>query len=151
MISVPVQAICNTILLKSFEENINVTPMKLQKLLYFVYKDYLQRTGNQLFTERFETWQYGPVLSSVYAEFCSFRANRITKLAKNADGSAIFISDDGAPDIMRSINDVWNKYKGMNGIQLSNITHSEGSAWYKAFKNEKAFLDNEDIKGDYVG
>lgn len=128
MISVPVQAICNTILLKSFEENINVTPMKLQKLLYFVYKDYLQRTGNQLFTERFETWQYGPVLSSVYTEFCSFRAGRITKLAKNADGSAIFISDDGAPDIMHSINAVWNKYKGMNGIQLSNITHLEGSA-----------------------
>ncbi len=86
--TVPVQAVCNTILKKSFIQGITVTPMKLQKLLYFVYRDYLQKYDRDLFSESFETWAYGPVLPSVYDEFKSFKASRITKFAKNADGSA---------------------------------------------------------------
>lgn len=148
---VPVQAICNTILLKSFSENISVTPMKLQKLLYFVYREYFQKNNEPLFSEPFETWQYGPVLSSVYNEFSSFHANRITKFAKNADGSSTVISADGAPRIMDAIDTVWDKYKSFNGIELSNITHRPGSAWRKAFDSHSAVLNDKDILEDRVG
>ena len=150
MTTIPVQAVCNTILMKSFEEKITVTQMKLQKLLYFVFKDYLQKTDEALFSEQFETWPYGPVLPSVYNEFSSFGSDRITKLAKNADGSATIVSSEGAPSVMESINLIWSKYKRQNGIQLSNITHRPGSAWYKAHNKNELFLSNDDIKEDHV-
>ena len=87
VLPIPAQAVCNSILQLSFEENIPVSPMKLQKLLYFVYRDYLKETDELLFSERFEAWPSGPVLPSVYSEFKSFCDQPITKFAKNADGS----------------------------------------------------------------
>ena len=36
------QIIANTILMLAFEEKISVTPMKLQRLIYFIYKDFLK-------------------------------------------------------------------------------------------------------------
>ena len=56
----------NSILMRAFIENIDITPMKLQKLIYFTYQMYLKETDIPLFDERFETWKYGPVISSVY-------------------------------------------------------------------------------------
>lgn len=152
-ISVPAQAVCNTILQQAFKDNIPVTPMKLQKLLYFVYRDYLKTTGHELFSEKFEAWPYGPVLPSIYDEFRSFHGNPITKFAKNADGSASIISNtaSGALGIVYSIARVWNTYKDKTGIELSSITHQRGSAWYKATVKHELELNLDDIKEETIG
>lgn len=146
MITVPVQAACNTILYKAFNEGISVTPMKLQKLLYFAHREYLKKTGQPLFNERFEPWPYGPVLPSVYEEFKSFHADPITMFAKNADGSASLLSEKGVPAACQAINTVWLRYKPYSGIELSQMTHREGSAWHKAIEVKSPFLKEEDIK-----
>ena len=49
----------NNILKRGFSENIDITPMKLQKLIYLVYKKYYQDTKKVLFSEPFEVWKYG--------------------------------------------------------------------------------------------
>ena len=67
------QAAANTFLEMAFEEKIDVSPMKLQKLLYFANKRYLKDTGSPLFAESFQSWKYGPVLSSIYYEFRSYQ------------------------------------------------------------------------------
>lgn len=67
------QIIANTILMLAFEEKISVTPMKLHRLIYFIYKDFLKTTETKLFNEKFETWKYGPVLLSIYYEFGGFK------------------------------------------------------------------------------
>jgi uncharacterized phage-associated protein len=59
-----------------------VTSMKLQKLLYFACRDYLKKTGRELIPEKFAVWQYGPVLVSVYNQFQSFGSKPITEYAK---------------------------------------------------------------------
>ena len=69
--------VSNNILKRGFDDDIDITPMKLQKMLYFVYRKYLQETGKSLFNERFETWKYGPVLSSVYYGFKKYGSNSI--------------------------------------------------------------------------
>ena len=51
----------NTILKRARNDGIDITPMKLQKMIYIVYKEYLKQTGRSLFPERFEVWKYGPV------------------------------------------------------------------------------------------
>lgn len=143
-----VQALANSILKKAFREQIPVTPMKLQKLIYFIYRDYLQKCNKPPFTEQFETWQYGPVLPSVYDEFKSFGSNKITKFAKDAQGDVYIVNESTSPALTHSINTVWNKYKAYNGIALSQITHKDGSAWSKAFESGELTLDVKDIMND---
>lgn len=56
--------VANTFLDRAKKEKIDISPMKLQKLIYILYKVYLQKNGFKLFEERFEVWQYGPARQS---------------------------------------------------------------------------------------
>lgn len=145
MIGYSPQEIANTLIKLSLIERIRLTPMKLQKMMYFIYKRYLQIVGEPLFSERFEKWQYGPVLPSIYYEFSSFRKDTITQFARNAKGevSAINMKCFDSP-VVQVINYVWNKYKYFDGIILSRLTHLPDSAWAKA----TTFLNDEDIKNE---
>jgi len=147
MISATILA--NNILRRSFKQKIPVTPMKLQKLLYFIYRDYLQQTGEILFPERFEVWRYGPVISSVYHEFKRYGSRPITDYSKDSAGDAYVVEED---DVLRSIiEDNWERFKAMSGIEMSRLTHLEGSAWAKALDKRQYILDDEDIKNDNTG
>lgn len=146
---VSVQAVCNTVLKKAFEENIPVTPMKLQKIIYFIYRDYLQQTDQKLFNDNFQAWQYGPVVVSVYDEFKSFGSRPITRFAKDAKGKVKVVKST-AKDIMCSIDNIWDKCKNFNGIELSKITHKPGTAWYTAWTNEHDLLSTAEIQNDTV-
>lgn len=139
------QTIANTFLLLGFEENITITPMKMQKLVYFLYKDYLQSTGNSLFTERFEKWKYGPVLPSLYYEFSSFGASPISRFARDAKGCAEIIDLEKPSLLADSVNKVWRQYRHYSAVDLSSLTHRCGSAWSKT---QSYTLNDEDIKNE---
>lgn len=141
----------NSILSRAFLENIDITPMKLQKLIYFTYQMYLKETGIPLFEERFETWKYGPVISSVYTVFKKYGANAIRQYATEPDGKTIFtVNEDASPIFKRVLDFVWSHCKTYDGIYLSSITHRFGSAWNKAAENGHPYLSDEDIKSEVI-
>ena len=80
--------VANNFLRRGKADEIEITPLKLQKLIYFLYKDYLKRTNDMLFSEPFETWTLGPVVPSVYAEFSSYGKNAIQTYAKDSQGNS---------------------------------------------------------------
>lgn len=136
------QIIANTIIRLALIENSELTPMKLQKLMYFTYKRYLQVTGEPLFSERFVKWKYGPVLPSIFYEFSDFKKNPITRFAKDAKGNAIALDMNCLESLaVQAIDYIWHKYKYYDAIILSRITHLKDSAWDKA----DHFLNDEDI------
>ena len=51
--------IANSFLQKSFEEDIPLTVLKLNKLIYLFFRNYLKETENILFSEPFEAWNTG--------------------------------------------------------------------------------------------
>jgi len=138
--------IANTVLSKSFQENKDITPMKLQKMIYFIYKKYLQETNVPLFSERFEAWRYGPVLTSVYDEFKSYGSNHIKNYYLRNDGKAWIVNMDSSEEFSDAFDFVWNKYSALDGIYLSSLTHKIDSAWYIAVKSGNIFLDDNYIK-----
>ena len=142
------QVVANTVLMLAFEENIAVSPMKLQKLIYIIYKTYLKKTGNKLFTESFSKWKYGPVVESVYYEFGCFGANSINKFARDAKGNVQVIDLEKKSLLSEIVQDVWDKYKGYSAMVLSSLTHSENSAWSKAVEENRNTLKDEDIKNE---
>lgn len=138
--------VSNNFLSRGFAENIDITPMKLQKMLYFVYRDYLKASGKCIFNERFETWKYGPVIPEVYDTFKHYRSNSIKKFHYESDGkTALGVDFDSAPLFKKIFDNVWEKCKNLDGIYLSSITHREGSAWRNAYSNKRAYLSDEDI------
>lgn len=140
--------LCNNVLKRAFSEKIPVTPMKLQKLLYFIACEYVQCTGQDLLSEKFGVWQYGPVLPSVYYEFKAFGRKPITNFAKDANGDSFAYKEKSAPNLKATIDLIWDSFKDMNGIQLSKITHEDGSAWSKAFQKHENTISKTEMEKD---
>ena len=136
----------NTILKRGQAEDIEITPMKLQKLLYIVYKEYYKRTNEALFAERFEAWKYGPVITSVYDTFYAYGENAIQEMGVSPDGSVCVVKQNNANVFTYVLDDMWNKYKRYSGIQLSAMTQQHGGAWAKAVATGTQLLKDEDIK-----
>jgi len=138
--------VANNILKRAFNENVDITPMKLQKLLYFAYKRYLQTTNETLFEEPFQTWRYGPVVESVYSAFKEYGANHIDKFYEDSK-TQIWLADEDRSDTTRMALDfAWGRYSEYNGIVLSGYTHQPNTAWYKAVKKNSNTLDVGDIR-----
>lgn len=141
----------NNFLEKGFNENIPITHMKLQKLIYILYKTHLKTTGESLFTESFEAWKYGPVLRSVYAQFSKYGREEITEYFVTYINGVKYcrtINEQVTEAFFNNINEVWELYKNKTGYKLSKYTHIEGGAWDKAVKNDSYVLTDEDIKAE---
>lgn len=140
--------ISNNVLKRAFKDNVSVSPMKLQKILYFTASEYAKRTNQPLLSEPFQQWQYGPVLSSVYSEFRSFGSKPITAFAKEANGQAYIVGEDSDRVLAEVIDSVWNSTKGLSAVQLSRITHEAGSAWFNAWQNKERYLNDAHVASD---
>lgn len=75
--------IANAILYKGFNEGVDITPMKLQRLLYLTYKEFYKRTNTLLFDEKFEVWKYGPVVRSVNTALRSIEVISLKTIIEN--------------------------------------------------------------------
>ena len=100
----------------------DLTPMKLQKLMYFAHGWCLALSGVPLIDDKFEAWDYGPVLPDVYHAFKHFRGNPVTQ-----------ISPRGAADLPAEakplITKILKQYGHLSGLTLSDMTHKEHSPW----------------------
>ena len=72
------------------EQGKPVSNLKLQKMLYYLWIDYYKNTSEYLFDEDICAWPFGPVVPSVYFEYCSYAGAPITK--KYSDLDDIFSS-----------------------------------------------------------
>lgn len=140
--------IANNILSRAFAEKVYISPMKLQKILYFVASEYQKATKRVLLEEPFATWAYGPVVYSVYDEFRSFSKDNIKRYARDARGDVFVIDEAQDIELKVALDRVWDKAKHMGAVELSEITHSRDSAWDKAFQNDEPVLNLDDIAAD---
>lgn len=141
--------IANNFLEKSFQENVPITPMKLQKLVYILYKQYLKLTGKSLFSERFEVWQTGPVLPNIYSKFKNYRDKPIKSYSLDSDGGITKVKVIPMSDFDYVLTDVWNKYKKYNGLELTSFTIQDNTAWKKAVEQQIYILEDNDIYNEF--
>ena len=137
------KAIANAFLDIAARERKSLTPLKLQKLVYFAHGWYLGLFGEPLIDEQVEAWRYGPVIRSVYDEFKTFGNSPITRHATEFNFSP---GDNGTGNTLRPfqlekvpaptdketqkfLKRVWEVYSRYTAIQLSNLTHVQGSPW----------------------
>lgn len=112
-----------------------LTPIKLIKLVYIAHGFYLVFKDNPLINEPIEAWRYGPVVASLYQEFKEYGNTPITQLAE--------IEKEIPPEdqyTLQFLNNVWNKYGDIDGLQLSTWTHEKYSPWYAVWEEKKGKL-----------
>lgn len=143
----PELLVANSALSTAFSKGVHITHLKLQKLVYFVYKKHLKDRGQALFGEFFEVWTYGPVLPSVYQAFKKYGSDRITDYAypSNAIRKKVFVVSSDDREFYAALAWVWAVYGGLDAMKLVDITHREGTAWHKADARKSAFMDDMDI------
>ncbi len=142
--------IANSILRRAFKEKIAVSPMKLQKLMFFITCLYQRNTGHRLLAESFQPWRYGPVCGAVYGAFASFGGNPITAYAKDAIGNAYAADERSSPELKQALDTVWSHLGCLSAVMLSRITVLPGSAWSKAVERKNCFISNADIAEDHT-
>lgn len=142
--------VSNNVLERAFDEGVQVSPMKLQKILYFAASEYAKQTqGKQLLSEDFEAWRYGPVLRSVYTEFRAFGGDPIRSYSRDAKGRSYLLDEPAIPGLSSVLDLVWSRTKNRSAVELSRITHMPGSAWHQAYTaNGGGTIDQKTIERD---
>lgn len=145
--------IANFFIEKAFnEKNNTLTPMKLQKVLFFTQGWSLALRNSPIFSDRFVAWDYGPVLVSLYREFKHFGRNSITEFAHDYIGNKfvtpkISKEDKETRDFLEKI---WQVLKDAGAVQLSNLTHATSSPWDNAKNREDAIIRDDEIKEYFI-
>ncbi len=118
-----------------FEKLEEVTPLMLQKLLYFIQGESYALNGKPMFYENCQAWVHGPVYPEVYDIFRDFKYNPIEDAR-----FAIFegVEDELADEEYRVIDLVVNTFGEYGGKMLEKITHEE-TPWKLA---RKGYADN---------
>ena len=112
---------------KKLEE---VTPLMLQKLLYFIQGVYLALYGKPIFVEDCRAWIHGPVYPEVYDLFRDFKYNPID----DARFALLEGTEDALTDDEKKVIDlVVNTFGMYGGKVLEKITHNE-TPWIEARK-----------------
>ncbi|MGN0509937.1 MAG: Panacea domain-containing protein [Lachnospiraceae bacterium] len=113
-----------------FEKLEEVTPLMLQKLLYFIQGIHSALYGKSIFAEDCRAWIHGPVYPEVYELFRDFKYNPIDD-ARFAllEGMEDTLTDDEK----RVIDLVVNTFGMYGGKVLEKITHNE-DPWMEARK-----------------
>ena len=108
-----------------------VTPLALQKMLYFIQGIYMVLYGVELFSEDCEAWIHGPVYKDVYDVFKNFKYNPIddTRFAMFQNRF-----NELSDNVQRIINLVVESFGMYSGKTLERITHGE-APWKDARAN----------------
>lgn len=124
-----------------FEKLEEVTPLMLQKLLYFIQGIHFALYEKEIFVEDCKAWVHGPVYSEVYDLFRDFKYNPIDD-ARFAilEGTA----DELTEDERKVVDLVVNTFGIYGGKLLEKITHSE-EPWKNARKGYGAGVPSNEI------
>lgn len=135
---------------------ITCTQLKLQKLVYFCFADYLCDTGKELFIDKIYAFKYGPVVDTVYKKYKKYGYKPIEKEIEEIDSrnisempakSRILFAEGGTEKIL-SIEKTLKKYGGLSASELVELTHRKNSPWSKTLKSN--LLYSSPIKIDII-
>lgn len=113
-----------------------LTPLRLQKLLYFLQGWSLALRNRPAFEDEIEAWAHGPVVRKVYGKFKVYGSGGIPpdKVRKPK------LDDED----MAFTQAVWDAYKGFSAIRLRQITHLH-EPWRNARGDRKPTEKSDDV------
>lgn len=108
-----------------------ITPLKLQKLLYYVQGICLLIFDKKAFPEKIMAWNYGPVVNEIYQEYKEIQSKEL-----RVKGNIENISSG----LCKVIDEVIDSYGKIEANELIDFTHEE-DPWKTTPKNKEIDLD----------
>lgn len=103
-------------------ENCPVTNLQIQKILYYIQRDFL-KNGAVAFDDDIEAWQFGPVVPEVYYYFCGNGSMRILTVYNNNLNAAF----------TNKIDHIIVEKRELRPWDLVADTHEPGKAWNRIY------------------
>jgi len=137
----------------------DLTPMKIQKLVYFSHGTNLAVNNAPLIDSTFQAWEHGPIIPELYFEL-EYYKNRIVSellmLKKVLTNSKDFKFEITIPFVDKNdmqteeiLEFISSELAPSSGLHLALITKKEGTPWSKSYsKNSNKTIDDAIIK-DY--
>jgi len=126
------RGVANKILHIANASDINLTSMQLIKLVYLAHGWSLVLFDRPIVKGNPEAWQYGPVYPSIYEHVKRNGSKPIRNMIKNDIGEAFFPNDISGMQF-NFLQSILNSYGKWKAFTLSEITHREGTPWYRTF------------------
>ncbi len=147
------RAIANFVLDQCAGAGVGVTPLALQKIVYFCHVWCLIELGTPLVRHQFEAWEHGPVLQYLYREFKRFGAAPIASRALRnnpATGRAEAVPYDLDQATRELLMRVVAIYSRMTPSTLRELSHAEYGPWHRVWHhggkiNPGMRIDDRDI------
>ena len=114
---------------------VRCTHLKLEKLVYLCFADYLCKYDKELYKDEIYTYKYGPVIKSVYDEYRCQGCKEIDQDKEDIDAtglyempskSRILFAEDGLSKV-KSINETIAKYGKFTANELVDMTHKQST------------------------
>ena len=113
------------IVLKCIQDEHPISNLQLQKILYYIQKDFLSR-DDLAFSDSIEAWQFGPVVPNVYYYYCGYGAMPISSIHE------IYEVDSEDKSIIDAIVE---EKRRLDPWTMVAETHKENGAWDQIYKN----------------
>lgn len=110
---------------KCIDDGYPISNLQLQKILYYIQKDFLSR-DEIAFSDDIEAWQFGPVIPMVYYHYCGYGAMPITILC---DNNSIDDCDK------QYVNQIVDSKRVLNPWDLVEETHKPNGAWAQVYRD----------------
>ena len=148
----------NEIIKRAKEDKITLNLTKLQKLMYFVYGEFLLRYQIRLFKDdEPRKLPYGPVFVDLYditkrkGLIETIDAGCFEEISDSDEIIEIVSKEDvrnWKENLTSTIDVVWNEHKNKTAKELSDDTHKERYAWDKC-TSYYTVLEDEDIVAEF--
>ena len=126
------------------EKGKSITNLKLQKVLYYIQIECLQRKGVPAFGDDIEAWRHGPVVRDVYNAFCAYIANPISDDDPDVTKNQVKIDDATS----QCIADVVDRTIPYGPWELVDRSH-ETAPWRSAFiPNANCIISKNSLKNN---
>ena len=134
---------------------VKCTHLKLEKLVYFCFAEYLCKYDKELYKDEIYAYRYGPVVDSVYERYKGSGNQEIEQEDESIDAtgikempsrSRILFAEDGIEKI-KCIDETLEKYGDFTANELVDLTHREQTPWDIAGRGKKQYFI---IKNDII-
>ncbi|MGW9855749.1 putative phage-associated protein [Staphylococcus hominis] len=126
------------LLMRGRELGINdISPLKLQKLLFLSYELNAKYNKKPMFEGDFEVWRHGPVLRAIYNKFKKYGSEIIDETFEDK----INVSKKDK----EIINEILNNYGFLSAWSLVDKTHDVKGIWYSKMKLGEDIINFDDI------
>jgi len=132
---VDAKGLANLLLDWADELGVSVSPMKLQKLVYYCHAEFLIATGSPLLAQEFEAWEYGPVLPGLFHEFKKHGGEAISSRATRFDpitATRMVAPVAGLGKYSEVVKVAFTSYARFSASTLSRMSHAENGPWNQA-------------------